>query len=114
MYSNKGELLAVDFYLNTWIKWVEMEKVFINALSFSNMNVIDKLLHKFEPQGETCIWLLEESHMAVHTYPEKKYFAIDIFTCGAEGKPMDTISYLTKKLPVNKYFVNKVIRGVMK
>ena len=80
MYSNKGELLAVDFYLNTWIKWVEMEKVFINALSFSNMNVIDKLLHKFEPQGETCIWLLEESHMAVHTYPEKKYFAIDIFT----------------------------------
>jgi len=111
MHSNSGELLAVDFYLNSWLEWHVMEKIFINALTFSNMNVVDKILHKFEPQGETCVWLLEESHMAVHTYPENNYFALDIFTCGAEGKPQDTITYLKKSLPMKTFVFNKIKRG---
>ena len=111
MHSNAGQLLAADFYLAVWPEWPEMEKIFINALNYSGMHVIKKLLHKFEPQGETCIWLLEESHMAVHTYPEKKYFAIDVFTCGEEGSPMDTINYLSKNLIVKTYVINIVPRG---
>jgi len=114
MYSIKGQLLAVDFYLENWFEWHEMEKIFADALSYSGMSIINKTLHKFEPQGETCVWLLEESHMAVHTYPENAYFAIDVFTCGIKAKPMKTIEYLTKKLSIKTVLINKITRGTLK
>jgi S-adenosylmethionine decarboxylase len=44
--------------------------------------VLDCVSHKFEPQGVTAILLLSESHISVHTFPEKGKAAFDIFTCG--------------------------------
>ena len=38
--------------------------------------------HKFEPQGVTSILLLSESHISIHTWPEKRMATCDIFTCG--------------------------------
>lgn len=38
--------------------------------------------HKFEPQGVTSILLLSESHISIHTWPEKGFATCDIFTCG--------------------------------
>jgi S-adenosylmethionine decarboxylase proenzyme len=37
--------------------------------------------HEFEPQGFTAVYLLSESHISIHTYPENNYVAIDIYTC---------------------------------
>ena len=37
--------------------------------------------HKFKPQGLTVNILLKESHIAIHTWPEKKKCTIDLFTC---------------------------------
>lgn len=113
MYSNAGTLIAADFYLFYWPNWFELEEVFYGALEQSGMHVLDKIIHKFEPQGETCVWLLKESHMAVHTYPEKAYFAVDIFTCGHEGNPNETIKYLNKNLYVKTYVINNVPRGTL-
>lgn len=30
----------------------------------------------------TALYLLGESHLSIHTWPEKNFIAIDIFTCG--------------------------------
>lgn len=38
-------------------------------------------------QGVTGVILLRESHIAVHTYPEHGYLAVDVFTCGATATP---------------------------
>ena len=38
--------------------------------------------HKFEPQGVTGFALLAESHLSIHTWPEKGVAVCDIFTCG--------------------------------
>ena len=40
--------------------------------------------HKFEPQGVTAVALLAESHISVHTWPEKRTALCDIFTCSDE------------------------------
>ena len=37
--------------------------------------------HKFDPQGVTCIAMLAESHISIHTWPEKGMAVCDIFTC---------------------------------
>ena len=39
-------------------------------------------VHKFDPQGVTGIAMLAESHISIHTWPEKGQAAVDIYTCG--------------------------------
>ena len=43
--------------------------------------ILNKSEHVFEPEGLTILYLLSESHISVHTFPEKKYIAIDLYTC---------------------------------
>jgi S-adenosylmethionine decarboxylase len=40
------------------------------------------VLHRFPGGGLTGYLLLSESHIAFHTYPEHRYIALDIFSCG--------------------------------
>lgn len=47
----------------------------------SSFNIITKTEHKFIPFGFTILYLLSESHLSVHTFPEKQYFAFDLYTC---------------------------------
>lgn len=44
-------------------------------------SVLGRLEHQFDPHGITIIYLLSESHISVHTFPEKNYLALDIYTC---------------------------------
>lgn len=44
-------------------------------------NILNKVHHKFTPQGITILYLLSESHISIHTFPEKKYIAMDVYTC---------------------------------
>ena len=39
----------------------------------------------FVPQGVSVVAILSESHCAVHTWPEKRFATVDIFTCGKEN-----------------------------
>ena len=41
------------------------------------------VLHRFDGGGLTGYLLLSESHIALHTYPEHGYIALDIFSCGS-------------------------------
>jgi len=38
----------------------------------------------FEPQGYTAVWLLSESHLAIHTFPEKNTTYLELSSCNAE------------------------------
>ena len=46
-----------------------------------SFTVLGILEHQFEPQGCSLVYLLSESHISVHTFPEKNYIAMDIYTC---------------------------------
>ena len=46
-----------------------------------DLNIIDILKHEFKPQGLTIIFLLSESHLSIHTWPEKKALCLDLFSC---------------------------------
>lgn len=43
--------------------------------------ILHKIDHLFHPQGITLIYMLSESHISIHTFPEKGYAAMDIYTC---------------------------------
>jgi S-adenosylmethionine decarboxylase len=51
-----------------------------------NYTILCKNEHQFEPFGFTILYLLAESHLSIHTFPEQNYFAFDIYTC-RENQP---------------------------
>ena len=58
-------------------------------------NVLSCHMHGFGAQGGvTGVALLAESHITVHTWPERSYAAFDIFMCGTcnADKAADVIS----------------------
>lgn len=46
-----------------------------------DFTILSKIEHKFYPQGLTILYMLSESHISIHTFPEKQYLAFDIYTC---------------------------------
>ena len=46
-----------------------------------DFTILGKMHHVFEPQGLSVIYMLSESHISIHTFPEKQYLALDIYTC---------------------------------
>lgn len=45
------------------------------------LHIVQKLDYQFTPYGKSIVFVLEESHVAVHTWPEKGYIHIDVVTC---------------------------------
>ena len=58
--------------------------MFDNILRRSGFNVLNVLEHHFQPQGYTALWLLSESHFAVHTFPEFGRSYIELSSCNLE------------------------------
>lgn len=52
------------------------------CLASTSVHIEGSLHKRFEPQGVTILYLLSESHMSIHTWPETKSCAIDFYHCG--------------------------------
>ncbi len=58
-------------------------KAFQRTVSHFTLEALyEPQIHQFEPQGLTGIILLAESHISIHTWPERGEAAVDVFTCG--------------------------------
>jgi S-adenosylmethionine decarboxylase proenzyme len=59
----------------------KLKKIMDSICEKYDFNILQKIEHTFDPQGISIIYLLSESHMTIHTFPEKKYIAFDLYTC---------------------------------
>ena len=59
----------------------EISKMLDYICNLYKYTILQKTQHIFEPQGFTALYLLSESHISIHTFPENNYAAIDIYTC---------------------------------
>ena len=50
-------------------------------ITLSGLSVVSSCSYKFTPQGLTFVILLAESHLSVHTWPELKSVAFDLYVC---------------------------------
>ena len=66
--------------------------------------------HKFDPQGVTCIAMLAESHISIHTWPEKGMAVCDAFTCGDHTTPEKGVEYMKETLQASDIIVNEFVR----
>lgn len=63
-----------------------------------NLSIVDKLDHQFTPYGKSIVFVLEESHIAVHTWPERGYIHVDVVTCSPKEQNSDILTTEFKKI----------------
>jgi S-adenosylmethionine decarboxylase len=114
---NQGNHLILDGFSNQNLDDDEYIKTFlINLTKKIKMHAISKPLvinHKAKQESEsgvTGIIILAESNITIHTYPNKKWFCLDVYSCN-EFEIDETIDYLIKELKITKYKKRILKRG---
>jgi len=59
----------------------QLKELLDNICEKNNYTILQKTEHVFEPQGCTILYMLSESHISIHTFPENNYIAFDLYTC---------------------------------
>lgn len=60
---------------------LRLDTYYTAALQAAGFEVLDKVEHFFNPQGYTVLYLLAESHLAIHTFPEHNRAYIELSSC---------------------------------
>jgi len=95
-----GRQILVEFYkcnsdiLNDLKK---IEKYMLEACVLAKATIVKHTFHEFSPFGVSGVVVIAESHVAIHTWPEYNYAAVDIFTCGESIDPWVIFKYLEEK-----------------
>jgi S-adenosylmethionine decarboxylase len=77
----------------------------------ANISLLKTSWHNFDNNGAfTVIYLLAESHLSLHTWPEKNYIALDVFTCGISNTELIVEKIINYFEPVNTK-MDKLKRG---
>lgn len=64
------------------------------AAKIANATIVETVFHHFNPYGVSGVVIISESHLAIHTWPEYGYAAVDIFTCGNKIDPWIAFKFL--------------------
>jgi S-adenosylmethionine decarboxylase len=83
------------------------------AVVKSGATIIDSTFHRFNPHGVSGVVVIAESHMALHTWPEHGYAAVDFFTCGDSVDPWKALTYMSSKLKSSKTSSREIMRGLI-
>lgn len=73
-----------------------IEKAMVDAAQIAGATVINSTFHHFSPYGVSGVVVIQESHLAIHTWPEYRYAAVDLFTCGSSVDPWVSFEHLKK------------------
>lgn len=81
----------------------------------AGMNVVGYSFHQFLPIGVTGAVILSESHLTVHTWPESKFVAVDIYVCNFNSdnynKGVKLVDEIVKIFLPASHVIKKVIRN---
>ena len=75
---------AQIFNYSNWINETNPEKIkqkYTDLLKKAGFGILNFQEHYFKPFGYSALWLLSESHFAVHTFPEEKQSYIELSSC---------------------------------
>ena len=92
-----GRHLLIDFYGCTFQNLDDrplIERTLLTAAEKANATILNHFFHQFSPQGVSGAVIIAESHISIHTWPEKGYAALDLFTCGDTMSPETAIEVL--------------------
>jgi spermidine synthase len=88
-----------------------IEKEMVSAAQVAGATVINSSFHHFSPYGVSGVVVIQESHLAIHTWPEYRYAAVDLFTCGESVDPWVSFEHLKKAFKAVGFSAIEMNRG---
>ena len=92
----------------------QIESILLEATRRSQASIISHNFHKFSPHGVSGTVVIAESHVAIHTWPEYGYAAVDIFTCGETIDPWIIQEYIKECFESQNVSSMEMKRGLFK
>ncbi len=107
-----GKHWIVEFYGARALDDVKViRRALRNAAKLSGATLLKIQLHHFGAGGGvTGVAILAESHISIHTWPERSYAAIDIFMCGTQCSPRAALESLRSELTPRRAKVRRLVR----
>ncbi len=90
----------------------KLESMIVAAALKAGATVVDSVFHHFNPHGVSGVVVIAESHITVHTWPQHRYAALDVFTCGNFEIPDLVANILTKDLKAGSSQIKALNRGL--
>jgi len=88
-----------------------IEDVLKRCVTACHATLLHIHLHQFsESGGISGVAVLAESHISVHTWPERNYAAFDVFMCGS-ADPLNAIAILQEAFTPSDVKVKEILRG---
>ena len=75
---------AAIYNYKCWVKETDpqvLENELTKMLQQAGFIILNQTQHHFQPMGYTGVWLLSESHLAIHTFPEDQKTYIELSSC---------------------------------
>lgn len=88
-----------------------VEGIMVNAALEAGAEIREVAFHKFTPQGVSGVVVISESHLAIHTWPELGYAAVDVFTCGDCVDPWVSCNYIKERFKAQNMTAREIKRG---
>ena len=90
-----------------------LSKAMNEAAIKAGATVVTDVFHEFNPHGISGVVVIAESHLAIHTWPEFAFAAVDLFTCGNDISADIALRYLQSELQADRMSVMEMKRGVL-
>jgi S-adenosylmethionine decarboxylase len=74
-----------------------VRRILDRVVSKSGLKCVSSAFYQFNPHGVSGVYLLRESHLSIHTWPERGYAALDIFTCGSDEAALEAFRLLVEE-----------------
>lgn len=88
-----------------------VSRVAREAVESIGAQIVKECVHKFQPIGVSYIAVITTSHFSIHTWPENRYAAIDIFSC-VEQVPEALAQQLKEAFHAQEMKVSTVVREI--
>jgi S-adenosylmethionine decarboxylase len=75
----------------------ELRNTFERVLKEVDFTIVLFNEHHFTAQGYTCFWLLSESHLAIHTFPESGKSYVELSSCNKIKRDLFILKIATLK-----------------
>jgi S-adenosylmethionine decarboxylase len=90
-----------------------IESALRSAVQMAGATLLHLHLHEFTTGGGVSgVALLAESHISIHTWPERGYAAIDVFVCGA-AEPYAVVPIFRRAFKARRIAVSALLRGLV-
>ncbi|WP_291012368.1 adenosylmethionine decarboxylase [Hydrogenophaga sp.] len=87
-----------------------IEKTMRRCVEASKATLLHIHLHRFDPDGVSGVAVLAESHISVHTWPESRFAAFDVFMCG-NTQPEVCVEIMREAFEAERADVQEILRG---